>query len=290
MMVAEGQRCHLLGIGLQVGQHVFGRGDASDQQHVLVGEGVEIPAPLLLLRRRKNRPQRLKLMGGEEELLVRVDLHGLGDDAEFHRFHVFRAFCDNHDVGPVLALDGFPQPSGRQQRVVDDQPVVVDEQDIDAGLHIAVLESIIEQDDVYVFDVFPAGQFVNAVCTFLVDGHRDIGKLGLHLVGFVTDALDRRLFSGQYKSVALAFVAPAQYRHLRLVFQKPYEVFHVGRLASTADGDVADGNDGNVKRPALQDTHVEEQVPEADAQFVEPAQRQQCLIDLNEVSFHLTSP
>ena len=270
-MVAEGQRCHLLGIGLQVGQHVLGRGDAREQQYVLVGKGFEIPLPLFL---RRDRPQCLEFMGGEEKLLIGVEAHGLGDDAELHGFQVFRALRDNHDVGPVLALHGFPQPSCRQQRVVDHQPVVVYEQYIDARLHIPVLESVVEQDDINVFDVFPAGQLVDAVCAFPIHGHRDIGELGLHLVGFVTDAPDRRLLSGQYKSVALAFVAPAQYRHLRPVFQKPYEVFHVGCLAGTADGDVADRDDRNGKRPALQDTHVEEQVPETDAQPVEPAQRQ----------------
>ena len=39
MMVAEGQRRHLLGIGLQIVQHLLGRGDACQQQDVLIGQG-----------------------------------------------------------------------------------------------------------------------------------------------------------------------------------------------------------------------------------------------------------
>ena len=39
VMVAEGQRSHLLGIGLQIDQHLFGRGNACQKQDVLVGQG-----------------------------------------------------------------------------------------------------------------------------------------------------------------------------------------------------------------------------------------------------------
>ena len=39
MMVAEGQRSHLLGVGLQIEQHLLGRGDACQQQDVLIGQG-----------------------------------------------------------------------------------------------------------------------------------------------------------------------------------------------------------------------------------------------------------
>ena len=40
MMVAEGQRGYLLGIGLQIVQHLFGRCDACQQQDVLIGQGL----------------------------------------------------------------------------------------------------------------------------------------------------------------------------------------------------------------------------------------------------------
>ena len=39
VMIAEGQWGHLLGIGLQIDQHLFGRGNACQKQDVLVGQG-----------------------------------------------------------------------------------------------------------------------------------------------------------------------------------------------------------------------------------------------------------
>ena len=212
-------------------------------------------------------------MGGEEELLIRIEFHGLGDDAELHGLQVLRTFRDNHDVGSVLTLDRFPQPSCRQQGVVDDQSVIVDEQDIDAGLHIAVLEGIVKKNDVSAFRLFSACQMINPPGSLPVYSYCDIGEFGLHLIGLVTDVVDCRILVGQYKTVTHAFVAPAQHGHLGAVFQESYEVFHMGRLASPANGDVSDGNDRHVEGAAFQDAHLKEQVPEPDAQPVKPTQR-----------------
>ena len=213
-------------------------------------------------------------MGGEEELLIRIEFHGLGDDAELHGLQVLRTFRDNHDVGSVLTLDRFPQPSCRQQGVVDDQSVIVNEQDIDAGLHIAVLEGIVKKNDVSAFRLFSACQMINPPGSLPVYSYCDIGEFGLHLIGLVTDVVDCRILAGQYKTVTLAFVAPAQHGHLGAVFQESYEVFHMGRLASPAHGDIAHGDDRHGKGATLQNAHLEEQVPETDSQAVEPTQWQ----------------
>ena len=213
-------------------------------------------------------------MGREEELLVRVKLHGLGDDAELHGLQVLRTFRDDDDVSSVLTLHGFSQSSCRHERVIDHQTVIVDEQNIDAWLHIAVLEGVVEEDDVNAFDAFPVGQFVDASCTFSIHSHRDVGELGLHLIGLVTDVVDRRVLIGQHKPVTLSFVAPTQHSYLRMVFQQSYEVFHMGCLACATNSDVTHGDDRNGEGTAFQDAHLEEQVPEADTEPVEPAQRQ----------------
>ena len=172
---------------------------------------------LLALSVAEDGSQRLERMGGEEELLVGIEVHGFGDDAELHRLQVLRTFRDDHDVGPVLALHGLPQSSCRQQRVVDHQSVVVDEQDIDARLHIAMLEGVVKEDDVDVFGIFSIGQVLDAPCPFLVHGHGDISELGLHLVRLVADGAGCRILTGQHEAAGLALIAPAQDGHLGLV-------------------------------------------------------------------------
>jgi hypothetical protein len=58
----------------------------------------------------------------------------------------------------------------------------------------------------------------------------------------------------------------------------------MGGLASAADGDITDGDDWRAERAAFQDAHLEEQVPETDAQAVEPTEWQQLLVNADEVA------
>ena len=223
-------------------------------------------------------------MGGEEELLVGIEAHRLGDDTELHGSQVLRTFRDNHDVGAVLAHNRFSESSCRQQLVIDNQTVIVDEQDVDARFHIAVLEGIVEEDDIDVLDIVPAGQLLNAPGAFLVHRYGNIGELRLHLVWLVTDGTDGRIVTSQHETTGLAFIAPAQHSHLRPVFQQTDQVFHMGCLSGAADGDVTDGDDRCAVRTAFQDAHLEEQVPKTDAQAVKPTQRQQLFVNADEVA------
>ena len=58
------------------------------------------------------------------------------------------------------------------------------------------------------------------------------------------------------------------------------------RLTRTANGDIANRDDGDGIRLALQDVHLKEHVPELHAQAVQPTQRQQFLVDSDEIPFH----
>jgi len=223
-------------------------------------------------------------MGGEEELLVGIEAHRLGDDAKLHGFQVLRTFRDDHDVGAVLAHHRFSETSSRQQLVIDNQAVVVDEQDVDARFHIAVLEGIVEEDDIDVLDIVPAGQLLDASGAFLVHRYGNIRELRFHLVWLVADGADGCIVTSQHETAGLTFIAPAQHGHFRMVLQQTDQVFHMWGLAGAADGDVTDGDDRCTVRTAFQDAHLEEQVPETDAQTVEPAQWQQLLVNADEVA------
>ena len=146
--------------------------------------------------------------------------------------------------------------------------MVVDQQYVDAWFYVAVLEGIVKKYDV---NGVVLGQLGYAPSAVLVDGNGDAGELLLHLVGLIANLLHGRVLVGQHVTTALALVASAQYGHFKLVFQQLDEVFNVGRLACASNGDVAYGDDGYLIILALQDSHVEEEIPEAYPYAVEPA-------------------
>ena len=204
-------------------------------------------------------------MGGEEQFLIWIEAHGLGDDTELHGLQVFRALRDDHDIRPVFALHRFPQSSCRQEGVVDNQAMVVDEQNVNARLHITVLEGIIEQNDIDILYILSAGQPLDAPCPFLVYGYGDVRELGLHLVWLIADGAGRCFLASQHESAGLALIASAQHGYLGFVFQQPDQILHMRCFTSTSDGDISDRDDRCAIRTALQNTHLEEQVPETDA-------------------------
>ena len=65
------------------------------------------------------------------------------------------------------------------------------------------------------------------------------------------------------------------------------EILDMRGLTSAAHGDVAHRDDGHAEVAALHDSHVKEEIPDAHTQPVEPAQRQQPLIDFDEITLHL---
>ncbi len=107
-----------------------------------------------------------------------------------------------------------------------------------------------------------------------VYGYRDIGKFLLHLVGLVTDVSYRCLRVGHHKALALPLVSSAEHGNMERLSQQVGQVFHMGRLAGTANGDVADGNDRDVKRACLEDTDLKEGIPQLHAPAVNPAEGQ----------------
>ena len=120
-------------------------------------------------------------------MLVGIEVHLLGQDTELHGREGLGTFRHNHDVGPVLSLDGFPQSACWQQLVVDDLSVIIHEQDAQPRLDISVLIGIIEQDDIhFLVGLVTIQQVVDAPRPLLINGHVDLGILLLDLIRLVT--------------------------------------------------------------------------------------------------------
>jgi len=275
--------------GLEVVLHLFGRGNACEQHEILpdywahgverleythrveYSQGLE---RLVAGQIGEDGFRRVVLVGGEEQVLVGIEFHDLRQDAELHRLHILWTLGDNDDIGTILALYRLTQTTCGQQLVVDDETVIVDEQDVDARLDVTVLEGIVEEDDVDILACLAIDEFLDTACTVTVDGQRDIRKLLQHLIGFVADLPHGGILIGQHEAMSLAFIAPTEDGYVHVILQQADEILHVRRLACTAYSDVAYGDDGHAERATLQDSHLEEQVPEAYAYAVKPTEWQ----------------
>ena len=238
---------------------------------------------------REDRLWRVVLVGREEQALIGIELHRLRDDTELHRLHVLRTLGDNDDISTVLALDGLAQATCGQELVVDHETVIVDQQDVDARFHVTVLESIVEKDHVDLLTSLSVDELLDATGALGVDSQGDIRKLLSHLERLVANVPHGGILSCQHEAMRLALIAATEHCHVHVILQQTDEILHMRRLACATYRDVAYGDDRHLEGTALQEPHLEEEVPEADSQAVAPAQWQQFLIDIDEVAFHLST-
>ena len=222
----------------------------------------------------------------KEQLLIRIQIHLLSKHTEVHGFQILGTFRYDDNVCTVFALERLTQASRRQELVIDDGSVIVHKQDVYTRLDIAMLEGIIEHDDIRLFRAVVMNQLINASCPFGIYCHRHFRVFLLDLVRLVANHLHWCLSRSQYIAIAFAFVASAQHGYAELVLQETDEIFYMRGLSCATNGDITHGDNRYGVRLALQDIHLKEHVPELHAQTVQPAQRQQLLVKLNEIPLH----
>ncbi len=255
VVVGKGHGRYLHSIGLQVEHHLLGRGDTGEQQHLVAANVVE---PECLIAEELVQPAIVQ--GGEEELLIGIEIHGLGEHTELHGSEVLRTLGHNNHVGTALAGEGLAQPACWQQLVVDDETVIVDKQNIDAGLYIAVLKGVIEQNDVDILRLGILGQPPDTLTAVAVDGYIDVVELLLHLTGLVANVGRRGVGIRQAVTMSLPTVTAREHSHLHLLAQQVDEIFHVGRLSRAPHRDVAHTDDRNTETVLREHAQVEELV------------------------------
>jgi len=256
VVVGEGQRRDVLRVQTQVEPHLFGHGNAGEQQDGLVVADARQRTFVTAV----ELPQLAVAEGAEVETLIGHQVQGLLHHAEAHRLDIVGTFRDDDDVGTPFPLLRFAQSARRQQTVVGYHAVIVDKQDIDTRMHVAVLVGIVEQDDVDVARGLVGAQALDAAPPVVVDGHVGRGELLLHLPRFVADFLHGALRPGQYVATRLTLVAAAEYSHAVGLAQQAQQVLRVRCLSRSADAQVADADDGDVVTVRLQYVQVEQGV------------------------------
>ena len=165
--------------------------------------------------------------------------------------------------------------------------MVIYEQDIDAWFDVAVLICVVEQDHIGVVGGLVGGQSVYSFAAVFIYCDIDIGKLALHLVGFVAYHSHGRVVIGQKVAPTFALIASAEYCYFGLVLQQSDEIFHMWGLARASHGDVAHRNHGHTEAPTAQQTQLKELVARPYCQPIEPTQGAQCVVYFDKIAFQI---
>ena len=217
---------------------------------------------------RIERLGRLRDHPGEVEALVRIEVEVLADDPVVEGFHLLGTLRDDDHLGPRELRRAVAQPAEGQHPVFVDRVVVVHQDDVDPRFDVAVLEGVVQNDEVdfgmgfaQPFDPFDAP---------FADGDGNVGVLEFDLFGFVADFLEGAGHCGEQEAFGLPFVAAREDGDAELAGEQLDEEFGVGGLAGAADGDVPHADDGDVEFAALQHAPVEQPVADVDHAAVEP--------------------
>ena len=154
-----------------------------------------------------NRLQVAILKTCEIELLIREEVQGSCEYSERHRLQVFRALGHYHYVGSCLAFLWFAQTTGRQQLVVDDKSMIINQKDIYTRFYITMLIGIIKEDDISILGCFIGGDAFNSITSVAIHSNTHVLELSVHLVRLITDIPHRGVLISKDESLGLALIA-----------------------------------------------------------------------------------
>lgn len=192
MMVSEGHMGYVLAIRLNILKQLARGCYTGYQQHIrqrcfcivcgLIVE-VDIRYGISLW---EDGLQRTILQCGEEKVLIGEEVHVALKHAIGHRFHLGRTFRDYHDIGPILAVNGFTQTAGRQKHIVSYDAMIICQQNVDARFDITVLKSIIKQYHINILSLRGGKKGIYTMTPLGIYSHINIWELFVNLIGFVT--------------------------------------------------------------------------------------------------------
>lgn len=266
VVVAEDEGLPQVVAGFEPGQKTGRVGDPDHGDH-----GRPLREGSRLVVRGIERFRRLRDHPGEVEALVGIEVEVLADDPVVEGFHLLGTLGDDHYLSPRELRRTVAQPSEGQHAVFVDGVVVVHQDDVDPGLDVAVLEGVVQYNQVHLRMGF--AQPLDPFDASFADGDGDVGVLEFDLFGFVADFLEGAGHCGEQETFGLPFVAAREDGDVEFAVEQLDEAFGVGGLAGAADGEVPHADDGDVEFAALQHAPVEQPVADVDHAAVEPGQR-----------------
>ena len=238
-MVGETHVLHLT-TAMQLLDHGLGMSNACDDKHVVKTPQVDVGTlPVQGL-------QCTVFQVAEKDFLVVLQLQVVDDVVLVNGIEHRRAFCHYHQGCAVACGAKLAQVAIGQDAVLEIGVAVLGEQEVDVGFDAAMLEHIVEHNDIggrgdmHLFVAMLLHtpllhQPVHAFKAFLAHCHLYVGMFGSN---------HGRLVAQQVGSVgavvndipfAIALVATAQHGYTVSVREQAQQILHMGRLA-TATG------------------------------------------------------
>lgn len=122
------------------------------------------------------------------------------DSDGFAEVHVVAAFGDDDKVGSPGAEGWFAEHSFGEEFVAGVEPVGFGEEDGEGGADVAVLEGVVEEDDLWSPVVGEVEESADGSSPVGVNGHGDVGEFAFDLAGFVACLVGSAFSGGEDES------------------------------------------------------------------------------------------
>ena len=163
-----------------------------------------------------NGKQLTIFYSGEEQILVRPDVQILCNDSLINGLDLPGTFGNDDDIGPVPVGSRFPQATQRKQIILRNHARIINQQDVDGWSHVAVLKSIVQNDDIR--SLFADRQnFLNTPYPLLIDSHHHRWEFHLDLQRFIPGLVAGGARLNDHKTPTLAFVSATQHGDVKLL-------------------------------------------------------------------------
>ena len=233
----------------------------------------------------KYRARRTALDPRQVEALVGITKEILLEQSVLNRSHILAALGNNEILSTIQLRRQIAQLTRRQELILIDRSRIIDHNDIDRRLDIAMLETIVHHHHLHLGVLL--AQAFDARHTILANHYGHIGKLHLDHLRLVAHLDIVNIGLHLDITFGLAPIAARDQCHLERLAQMAHDHLSHRSLARTANRDVADADNRYIEPLGRENTPIEESMTKRDRHLIEPRQRCKPRVRFNHTTHKL---
>ena len=143
--------------------------------------------------------------------------------------------------------------------ILGEEPIELCQKDIYLRLNIAMLESIVEDNELGIGE--DPEYFVDTITAIFADSYlNERGELSIDLEGFVADNIGGAFGICYDETFGFALIPAAEDSDLESRTELTHEVLHMRGFAGAADADIANANHGDIELLDREELTVEQPI------------------------------